>query len=192
MAIKQKKPLANRSKVSTAFRVNDEIRLPNHVVVRVLEEGKDASLMTMGEARELAETEGLDLVEIQGRLEVPVMRVCQYDKMLYELKKKEKAAKQNASKPMKEIQLSVRIAQHDLQTKANSAKKFLIEGSKVKVVLSMRGRELARRDENKKSLLEFITLVEECGVPESAPKDEGNKTIVILKRRANYQPKAVS
>ena len=47
----------------------------------------------------------------------------------------------------------------------------------------MRGRELARRDENKKSIFEFITLLDEVAVPESMPKDEGNKTIVILKKR---------
>lgn len=102
--------------------------------------------------------------------------------MLYELKKAAKKNKQH-TKPFKEVQLSVNIAPHDLETKANQAKKFIENGSKVKVVLTMRGRELARRDDNKKSILEFITLLDEVAVPESMPKDEGNKTIVILKKR---------
>lgn len=100
--------------------------------------------------------------------------------MVYEIKKAEKK-KAHVAKPLKEVQLSVNISSHDLETKANNAKKFIDDGSKVKVTLSMKGRELARRDENKRSILEFITLMEEVALPESMPKDEGNRTIVILK-----------
>jgi translation initiation factor IF-3 len=102
--------------------------------------------------------------------------------MLYELKKAAKKNKAN-TKPLKEVQLSVNIADHDLQTKVNQAKKFIGEGSKVKVVLTMKGRELSRREDNKKSIYLFISGLEEVATPESMPKDEGNKTIVILKKR---------
>ena len=108
--------------------------------------------------------------------------------MVYELKKSLKKNKQQA-KPPKEIQLSVNIADNDLKTKENKARQFLEEGFKVKVILSMRGRELARRDENKKSILRFIVDLEEVAVAESQPKDEGNRTIVILKRKAKPQSK---
>jgi translation initiation factor IF-3 len=81
----------------------------------------------------------------------------------------------------------VNIAKHDLETKANSARKFLEDGSKVRVILSMKGRELTRREENKKSILEFIVLLEDIAVPETTPRDEGNKTTVILKKKNNVK-----
>ena len=124
----------------------------------------------------------LDLIEINSKINPPIMRVGNYEKMVYEIKKAEKK-KAHVAKPLKEVQLSVNISSHDLETKANNAKKFIDDGSKVKVTLSMKGRELARRDENKRSILEFITLMEEVASPESMPKDEGNRTIVILKQK---------
>ena len=108
--------------------------------------------------------------------------------MLYELKKIAKKTKQNA-KPLKEIQLSVNIATHDLQTKANNARKFIEEGSRVRVTLSMKGRELMRREENKKSILEFVVMMEDVAVPETPLKDEGNKTTVILKKKTTINNK---
>jgi translation initiation factor IF-3 len=70
-----------------------------------------------------------------------------------------------------------------LQTKANNARRFIEEGCRVRVTLSMKGRELMRRDENKKSILEFIVMLEDVAVPESAPIDEANKTVVTLKKK---------
>ena len=137
----------------------------------------------MSEARKIAEGMELDLVEIQGKSDVPIVRVCNYEKMLYELKKAAKKNKQHA-KPLKEIQLSVNIAKHDLETKANNAKRFIEDGSRVRVTLAMKGRELSRREDNKKSILEFIVMMDDVAVPESTPKDEGNKTVVILKKRS--------
>jgi translation initiation factor IF-3 len=136
----------------------------------------------MSEARKIAEDMELDLVEIQGKSDVPIVKVCNYEKMLYELKKAAKKNKQQV-KPLKEIQLSVNIAKHDLETKANNAKKFIEDGSRVRVTLAMKGRELSRREDNKKSILEFIVMMDDVAVPESTPKDEGNKTVVILKKR---------
>lgn len=165
---------------SSKFRVNDEIRFKGNV--RIVGEGIESKVVSMSEASEIAEGMGLDLVEIQGKLEIPVIRICNYEKMLYELKKSAKKNKQTI-KPLKEIQLSVNIAKHDLETKANNARKFIEDGSKVRVTLSMKGRELSRREENKKSILEFIVLLEDVAVPEAALRDEGNKTFVTLKRK---------
>ena len=165
---------------SSKFRVNDEIRFKGNV--RIVGDGIESKVVSMSEASEIAEGMGLDLVEIQGKLEIPVIRICNYEKMLYDLKKSAKKNKQ-IIKPLKEIQLSVNIAKHDLETKANNARKFIEDGSKVRVTLSMKGRELSRREENKKSILEFIVLLEDVAVPEAALRDEGNKTFVTLKRK---------
>lgn len=166
---------------SSKFRVNDEIRVGGNV--RIVGEGIESKVVAMSEARKIAEDMELDLVEIQGKSDVPIVRVCNYEKMLYELKKAAKKNKQQV-KPLKEIQLSVNIAKHDLETKANNAKKFIEDGSRVRVILVMKGRELSRREDNKRSILEFIVMMDDVAIPESAPKDEGNKTVVILKKKS--------
>lgn len=165
---------------SPSFRINDELH--GDYNVRVTGEGIVSSVMPLGEAKSLAASMGLDLIEINRYSQPPIMKVAVYDKMLYEMKKNAKKNKQ-ATKPLKEVQLSVNIAQHDMETKANNAKRFIAEGSKVKVVMSMRGRELSRREENKRSIYEFIDSLSEVAVPESMPKDMGNRTIVILKKK---------
>ena len=172
---------AKKNDFFSKFRVNDEIRIGGNV--RIVGEGIESKVVTMSEARKIAEDMELDLVEIQGKSDVPIVKVCNYEKMLYELKKAAKKNKQHV-KPLKEIQLSVNIAKHDLETKANNAKRFIEDGSRVRVTLAMKGRELSRREDNKKSILEFIVMMDDVAVPESTPKDEGNKTVVILKKRS--------
>ena len=164
------------------FRVNNEIRFNGDV--RIVGDNIESRIVSISEARKIADEMELDLVEIQGKLEVPILRICNYEKMVYEMKKAAKKSKQSV-KPLKEIQLSVNIAKHDLETKANNARKFIEDGSRVRVTLTMKGRELARREDNKKSILEFIVMLEDVATPESTPRDEGNKTSVILKRKSN-------
>jgi len=162
------------------FRVNDEIRGYNEV--RIVGEGIESKVVGLGEARSIAESMELDMIEINSSSNPPIVKIASYEKMIYELKKAAKKNKQS-SKPLKEIQLSVNITEHDLQTKANNARKFIENGSKVKVTLTMKGRELSRRDDNKRSILEFIVMLEDVATPESQPRDDGNKTIVILKKK---------
>ena len=169
-----------RNDISSRFRVNEEIRLSGNV--RIVGEGIESRVVPIAEARSIAESMELDLVDLGGRQETPVLKICNYEKMVYEMKKAAKKNKQTA-KPLKDIQLSVNIAKHDMETKANNARRFLEDGSRVRVTLTMKGRELARREENKKSILEFIVMLEDVAVPEAAPRDDGNKTSVILKKK---------
>lgn len=168
----------NKQKNPISFRINDELR--GNYDVRIVGDDIESRIVSLEGAKAIADKMDLDLIEINSKINPPIMRVGNYEKMVYEIKKAEKK-KAHVAKPLKEVQLSVNISSHDLETKANNAKKFIDDGSKVKVTLSMKGRELARRDENKRSILEFITLMEEVASPESMPKDEGNRTIVILK-----------
>lgn len=168
----------NKQKNPISFRINDELR--GNYDVRIVGDDIESRIVSLEEAKAIADEMDLDLIEINSKINPPIMRVGNYEKMVYEIKKAEKK-KAHVAKPLKEVQLSVNISSHDLETKANNAKKFIDDGSKVKVTLSMKGRELTRRDENKRSILEFITLMEEVALPESMPKDEGNRTIVILK-----------
>ncbi len=160
------------------FRVNDEIKF--HSKVRIIGDGIESRIVSLNEAKEIANSMELDLVEINTKTEFPIVKICDFSKYLYELKKAAKKQKNNTTQ-VKEIQLSVNIAQHDLETKAKQAINFIKHGDKVKVTLMMRGRELQRRDANKKSILSFIELMQDSAIVESM-KDEGNKTIVILKK----------
>lgn len=162
------------------FKINNEININGKV--RLIEDGEEQLVVSMAEARKIADERELDLMLVTDKSDMPVVRLCDYEKFIYSMKKKAKQNKQQ-SKPVKEITLSVNIADHDLETKANAARKFIESGHKVKAVLKMRGRELTRRDENKKSLLKFIVMLEDVAVPEGQLKDEGNKTIVYLKKK---------
>lgn len=160
------------------YRINDDIY--GYSQVRIIGDDIESKVVSLKEAKNIAESMDLDLIEINSKVNPPILRICDYSKFLYELKKNAKKNKQTQTQ-VKEIQLSVSIAQHDLETKAKQAINFLSKGDKVKVVLVMRGRELSRREENKRSILSFIEFVGENAVVESM-KDEGNKTIVILKK----------
>ena len=162
------------------YRVNDDIY--GYHEVRIIGSDIESKVVQLAEAKKIASDMGLDLVEINGKASIPILRICNYEKFLYEQKKNAKKNKPQ-NKPLKEIQLSVNIASNDLKTKVNHAADFIKDGSKVKVVLTMKGRELTRRDENKKSIYEFITMLEDVATPESLPRDEGNKTTVILKKK---------
>ena len=164
------------------FRINDELH--GTYDVRIVGEDIESKIISLSEAKKIANDMEMDLIEINSNVNPPIMKIASYEKMLYEMKKAMKKNKQNV-KPMKEIQLSVNISEHDLQTKVNNARKFIEGGSKVKVVLSMRGRELVRREENKLSILEFIVALENVAIPEAQPRDEGNRTVVILKKKAH-------
>lgn len=177
-----KKQLKNTPRIE--YRINDEIDFYGQV--RVVGENANNEVMSIYKARKLAESLDLDLVEINSRVTPPIMKVCNYEKMVYELKKTLKKNRQQA-KPPKEIQLSVNIAENDLKTKENQARKFIEDGFKVKVILIMKGRELSRRMENKKTIFKFIADLEDVAAAESLPKDEGTRTIVFLKRKTKQQ-----
>lgn len=162
------------------FRVNDEIR--GYDDVRIIGDGIESKVVSLEEAKKIAYGMELDLIEINSKVAPPILKIASYEKFVYELKKNAKKNKQTA-KPVKEIQLSVNISEHDLQTKANNARKFIENGNKVKATLTIKGRELTRREESKRSILEFIVMLDDVAVPESQPRDDGNKTIVVLKKK---------
>lgn len=166
------------------FRVNDEIR--NYDIVRLIYkptvgEGFN-KVVSLDEAKRMASDKGLDLIEINTKASPVILRLEEYSKYIYELKKQAKQKKNNNS-VLKEIQLNTNISEHDLLIKVKKSKEFINDGDKVKVVLTMKGRELGRREESKTCLYKFITYMEDVAVPESLPRDENNRSIVILKRK---------
>lgn len=161
-------------------RINDEIQ--GYSKVRIVGEGLESKEVTLDEARRIASDMGLDLVEINNKIPVPILKIIDYSKYLFELKKSMK----NKSKKvpsLKEIQLTANISNNDLMTKVRKAKEFISDGHKVKLTITMKGRELTRREESKKSFYSFIVEMEDVSIPEGQIKDEGNKCSVILKKK---------
>lgn len=166
-------------KKSISLKVNDEINGFDNV--RIVGDNIESKIVSLNEAKKIASDLDLDLVEVNLKITPPVLKICNYEKLIYEMKRNEKKNKQ-VILPIKEIQLSVNICMHDIEIKAKQAMNFIEKGHKVKVILTMKGRELSRRDESKKSLLEFLTLTEDVASIESL-KDDGNKSIAILKKK---------
>lgn len=167
-------------------RINDEIYGLREA--RVIYKGRDGGepfneVMTLDKAKRTAASMELDLIEINTKAVPPILMIDNYSKYRFEQKKKAKGQKKH-SQQLKEIQLTTNISEHDMSIKAKMAEKFIMDGDKVKVVQKMRGRELGRRELSKKSILLFVSMLADVAVPESMPKDEGNKCIVILKRKS--------
>lgn len=140
-------------------------------------------VMTLSEAKKLSQKMELDLVEINPEAKPPVLKLCDYSKYMYELKKSQKLQNRKTTE-VKEIQLSPNISNHDLEIKARKAMEFIEDNNKVRVVMTMKRRELERRDESEKQLYAFIMMCESVGMAESMPKRDTTKTSVILKRKS--------
>ena len=123
----------------------------------------------------------LDVVEISPNADPPVVRIIDYNKFLYEKKKKDKELKAKTVKTViKEIRFGPNTDDHDFNFKLNHAKKFLTEGAKVKAYVHFKGRTIVFKDRGKLLLLKFLAELEELGGAEQMPKMEGRRMIVII------------
>ncbi|MCB0675298.1 MAG: translation initiation factor IF-3, partial [Saprospiraceae bacterium] len=119
--------------------------------------------------------------EISPNADPPVVRIIDYNKFLYERKKKEKELKAKAAKTViKEIRFGPNTDDHDFDFKMRHAYKFLEEGAKVKAYVHFRGRTIVFKDRGELLLLRFIKELEEVGAAEALPKMEGRRMIVVL------------
>lgn len=129
----------------------------------------------------MAEELGLDLVEISPASDPPVCKIVDYQKFLYEKKKKEKELKAKTAKSvLKEIRFGPNTDDHDFNFKVKHAIKFLEEGAKVKAFVFFRGREMAYKEKGEIILLKFAQALEEYGKVEMLPKVEGNRMFLHM------------
>ncbi len=167
-----------RRQVENPHKINLHIKAP---VVRVVGENVEQDIYNIKDALELAEKQGLDLVEISPTANPPVCRIIDYKKFLYDQKKKQKEIKAKTSKVVvKEIRLGPNTDDHDFNFKLNHAKKFLEEGAKVKVDVFFKGRTIVYKDKGEIILLKFAQELEEVGKVERMPKLEGKRMIMII------------
>lgn len=125
--------------------------------------------------------QGLDLVEISPKAEPPVCRIVDYQKFLYQQKKKAKEIKANAVKIIvKEIRFGPQTDEHDFNFKLKHAENFIKEGAKVKAYVFFRGRQIVFKEQGEILLLKFATALEEIAKVESMPQLEGKKMIIML------------
>ena len=129
----------------------------------------------------MAEALELDLVEISPNADTPVCKIIDYQKFIYQQKKKAKEMKANASKiVIKEIRFGPNTDEHDFQFKLKHAQSFLEEGSKVKAYVFFKGRAILFSQQGEKLLLRFALELEEYGKAEQLPKLEGKRMIMML------------
>lgn len=130
---------------------------------------------------ELAEQQGMDLVEVAPNADPPVCRVMDYGKYMYELSKKEREAKKkHHTTQVKEIKLRPRIDDHDFEFKQRHARRFLQDRDKVKFTLVFRGREMTHTELGREVLERMVRELEDIGQIESEPRMEGATMVVII------------
>ncbi|MEQ1665298.1 MAG: translation initiation factor IF-3 [Bdellovibrionales bacterium] len=161
------------------LKVNREIYAAE---VRVIDEnGKMLGVYSSSQAIQLAEQRGLDLIEISPTAKPPTCKIMDYGKWKYENKKKQVAARKNQIiVDTKEIQLRPRTDQHDLDTKIRHARRFILEGDKVKVNLRFSGREAAHQEMGLKVFDRVTEALNDIALVETPPKKEGRQVFMLF------------
>lgn len=177
------------------FRINEQIRIPEVRLVgerlelvtaavgRTVEPGVYNTRQVIDWARQM----DLDVVEISPKAVPPVVKIIDYNKFLYEKKKREKEIKSKAVKTVvKEIRFGPNTDEHDFEFKLRHAQKFLEEGAKVKAYVHFRGRTIVFKDRGELLLLRFLKELEDFGAAEALPKMEGRRmTVIVQPKKTN-------
>ncbi len=159
--------------------MNDGIRARE---VRVVDaENEQLGIMPLRDALRLAEERNLDLVNVAPNAKPPVCRIMDYGKFKYEQSKKEKESRKNQKVVLlKEVRMTPNIDEHDLNVKLKNVIKFLKEGSKVKVSVRFRGREITHQNIGQELLLKLAKSAEDQAIVERMPRLEGRHMVMIL------------
>lgn len=159
-------------------RINHFIRVPQ---VRLVGDNVEVGIYNTQDALKIAQEQGLDLVEISPQADPPVCKVIDYNKFLYDKKKKEKEMKAKSKvSEVKEIRFTPNTDDHDFNFKAKHAESFLKEGNKVKAYVQFKGRAIQFKDRGELLLLKFAERLAETGTLENLPKMEGRRMLAIF------------
>lgn len=159
-------------------RTNQMIRIPQ---VRLVGENLEPGIYSTQEAQKIADQQGLDLVEISPNAEPPVCKVMDYNKFLYEKKKREKDMKAKSKvSEVKEIRFTPNTDEHDFTFKSKHAENFLKDGNKVKAYVQFKGRAIMFKERGELLLLKFAERLVDVGTLESMPKLEGKRMFAIF------------
>ncbi|MCL2177565.1 MAG: translation initiation factor IF-3, partial [Firmicutes bacterium] len=143
--------------------------------------GEQLGIVPSFKAKEMAYAQNLDLVMISPSAVPPVCKIMDYGKHKYEQSKKAKDAKKlTKTNEMREVWLSMTIDKHDLETKARHARKFLLNGDKVRAIIRMRGRQITHSNLGIKVMEDFFTMLEDVAAIERPAGTEFRNIIMIL------------
>ena len=152
--------------------ISSEIRV-------IADDGEQLGVMTPSDALARAQEVGLDLVEVAPGSKPPVCRIMDYGRYKYERKKKMGKNKGHTAS-LKEVKLRPRTDQHDLDFKLKNARRFLVDGDKVKVTVMYRGREMVHREFGYRQLKQVTELLSDIANVENPPRMEGRFLSMIL------------
>jgi len=158
------------------------IRVPQ---VRLVGDNVEVGVYPTQDALRMAQDQQLDLVEISPQADPPVCKIIDYNKFLYEKKRKEKEMKaKSKSAEVKEIRFTPGTDDHDFDFKSKHAESFLKEGNKVKAYVQFKGRAIMFKERGELLLLKFAERLAEVGQPEALPKMEGKRMLIIFAPKA--------
>ena len=159
--------------------MNEAIRVPE---VRLIgPAGENVGVVPVRQALQIARDADLDLVEVSPNAAPPVCRVLDFGKFLYEREKKEREAKKAQVKiEIKEIRLRPKTNEHHRGFKVDDARRWLLQGHKVRVTIKFRGREMDYPEIALEDLREIAQSLADVGVIEQAPMMEGRTMLVVL------------
>jgi len=172
------------------YRINERIHVRE---VRLVGDNVEQGVYPISQALKIAEEQGADLVEISPNAAPPVCRVIEYQKFLYQQKKKQKEQKAKSVKVVvKEIRFGPQTDDHDYDFKLRHAKGFLEEGSKVKAYVFFKGRSILFKEQGEVLLLRFANDLEDYGKVEMMPVLEGKRMTIMLSPKKSSSTSTVS
>jgi translation initiation factor IF-3 len=177
-----------RKEQQQEHRTNQMIRVPE---VRLVGDNITVGVYPTADALKIAQEQQLDLVEISPGAQPPVCKVIDYNKFLYNEKKKKKEMKANSkTSEVKEVRFTPNTDDHDFEFKCKHAEKFLQDGNKVKAHVQFKGRAIMFKERGELLLLKFADRLKEVGVLESLPKMEGKRMQVMFAPKSQKKPKS--
>ena len=153
--------------------------------MRVIDaDGTQAGIMSARDALRLAESRGLDLVEVAPTAQPPVCRVMDFDKYRYTQKKKAHESKRGTTATIiKEVKMGALTEKHDIEFKVRHIQRFIADGHRVKVSVSFRGRQITHPELGRALLERIVQMVQDVAQPEGLPRMEGRNMSVLLTPR---------
>ena len=188
--------LRREKRIPKEYRINQRIRVPEVLVIDDL--GEQLGTMPTFEAIQLAQERGLDLVEVAPAAQPPVCRLLDYGKFRYlQTKKEREGRKTQKINLLREVRFRPRIGDHDMEAKKRQVKKLLEEGSKVKLTVMFRGREITHQDIGVELLRRTAEALREEAKLEKAPTMEGRRLSIIIapigqRPKAEKEPETVA
>ncbi len=156
----------------------------------VSDTGEQLGIVSVHEALDLAMQRGFDLVEVAPSAKPPVCRLMDFGKFKFEQGKREKEARKRQKViSVKEIKMRPNIEDHDIQTKAKNARRFIDAGDKVKVTIMFRGRQITHPEIAEKLSYKFADILSDISVIDKQPKVEGRNMVMILVPKTDSEKK---